>query len=371
MFVKQAYRARRRQQAGWKSYGALAVQLVAVLAVLGTGGFFLLRTHAVTIVDDGARRLVRSHSFTVAGVLQQAGVTLGPHDTVRPGRDALVHGDVVVGRGRQVRLTVDGRQSRRWVTARTVPALLADLGYRRDAVRVSGVDGVIDRDGATVTIRTRKHVTLVSHGKKTEYTTYAATVRELLAEHAVKLGHDDETEPALAHTLAGVSDVDLFTVSRKVKTETVTVDAPTKTQQRNDWMLDQQSVVDEGHDGKRTEKVEYVYRDGKQYQRKVLSSSWVTKASPRVIAKGTTPYPPDPTGLNWSGLAQCESGGNPHSVSANGEYMGLYQFSQSTWERMGGIGRPSDATAREQTYRAIKLYQASGKGQWPVCGANL
>jgi len=372
VFVKAAYRARRAQRSGWKSYAALVVQLVAVVAVLGTGGFFLFRTHSVTIVDDGAHRLIRSHAFTVGAVLQQAGVTLGPHDTVRPGRDSFVAHRVVVGRGRPVRLTVDGRQTRRWVTDRTVAGLVRTLGYAHTPVRVSGGDGGhLDRDGASVTIRTRKHVTLVSHGEKRSYTTYAATVRDLLSEHEVRLGHDDETEPALGHSLAGVRTVDLFTVTRRTRTETVTVDAPTRTEKRSDWMLDQQSVVDEGHDGKRTEKVEYIYRDGRKYQRKVLSSRWISKPAKRVVAKGTTPYPPDNTGLNWDALAQCESGGDPHSVSANGEYMGLYQFSQDTWERMGGIGRPSDATPREQTYRAIKLYQISGKDQWPVCGANL
>ncbi|HEY3504013.1 MAG TPA: ubiquitin-like domain-containing protein [Actinocatenispora sp.] len=365
-------RAHREHRSAWKSFAAIGVQLVALVAVLGTAGFFLARTHTVTVVDDGATRQVRSRAWTVGGVLKQAGVTLGPHDTVSPKATESVGGRIVVGRGRPVTLTLDGRRSRRWVTARTVDSLVATLGLAHRPIRVSGPDGgTIGRGGATVEIRTRKRLTLVSDGHRATYTTYAATVRDLLAERHVRLAADDETEPTSGHTLAGVRTVSVFRVTRRTATETVTVKAPLKTEKRDDWMLDQEGVVDDGRDGKRREKVEYIYRDGKKYQRKVLSATTVTTPKPRVVAKGTTPYPADDTGLNWSGLAQCESGGNPQRVSADGQFMGLYQFSADTWQRMGGIGLPSEATPREQTYRAIQLYKRSGKGQWPVCGAKL
>ena len=74
---------------------------------------------------------------------------------------------------------------------------------------------------------------------------------------------------------------------------------------------------------------------------------------------------------NWDALAQCESGGDPTIVSSGGSYHGLYQFSDSTWQAMGGSGSASDASAEEQTYRAQLLWDASGAGQWPACGKNL
>lgn len=351
---------------------ALGIQVVAVLAVLAAAGAFVLRTHDVTIVDDGAARTVATRAGSVSALLHQAGLTIGKHDTVRPAPGASVGDRVVIGRGRPVRLTLDGKRSTRYVTSRTVHALLATLGLADRPTRVDGpAGGAIPRAGAAVTIRTRKHVTVVVDGKTTRYTTYAATVRELVADEHLRLAADDQTEPAAGHTLAGVTRVSIFRVTTRTTTETVTVKAPVKTEKRGDWMLDQQEVVDSGRDGKRKQKVEYIYRDGKKWRKKVLSSKELVSAKPRVVAKGTTPYPPDDTGLNWDALAQCESGGNPHSVSANGQFMGLYQFSQDTWNRMGGIGRPSDATPREQTYRAIQLYKAAGKDQWPVCGANL
>lgn len=77
------------------------------------------------------------------------------------------------------------------------------------------------------------------------------------------------------------------------------------------------------------------------------------------------------SGLDWSGLASCESGGDAGIVSANGMYHGLYQFDVDTWQSVGGSGLPSNASAAEQTKRAEMLYEQRGSSPWPVCGANL
>jgi hypothetical protein len=68
-------------------------------------------------------------------------------------------------------------------------------------------------------------------------------------------------------------------------------------------------------------------------------------------------------------IAQCESGGDPTAVSADGMYHGKYQFSVATWAAMGGSGLPSQAPEAEQDMRAAMLYAQSGPGQWPVCGS--
>jgi len=68
-------------------------------------------------------------------------------------------------------------------------------------------------------------------------------------------------------------------------------------------------------------------------------------------------------------IAQCESGGDPTAVSADGTYHGKYQFSVATWAAMGGSGLPSQAPEAEQDMRAAMLYAQSGPGQWPVCGS--
>ena len=66
-------------------------------------------------------------------------------------------------------------------------------------------------------------------------------------------------------------------------------------------------------------------------------------------------------------IAACESGGNPSTDTGNGFY-GKYQFTQETWQAVGGAGNPAQASEAEQDRRAAQLYAQAGPGQWPVCG---
>lgn len=79
----------------------------------------------------------------------------------------------------------------------------------------------------------------------------------------------------------------------------------------------------------------------------------------------------DPGADKWAALRQCESHGNYQAVSRTGRYRGAYQFSQSTWESVGGTGDPAQAPPAEQDARARALYQRSGAAPWPVCGRHL
>jgi resuscitation-promoting factor RpfA len=76
---------------------------------------------------------------------------------------------------------------------------------------------------------------------------------------------------------------------------------------------------------------------------------------------------------DWSGVAQCESGGNWATNTGNGYYGGL-QFSQSTWNAYGGQAyapRADLASAAQQIAVAEKVLAGQGIGAWPVCGKYL
>ena len=70
-------------------------------------------------------------------------------------------------------------------------------------------------------------------------------------------------------------------------------------------------------------------------------------------------------------IAQCESQGNLQAVSPDGRYFGKYQFSQATWEALGGTGSPADADESTQDLFAARLYSERGLAPWPACSAQL
>ncbi len=353
---------------------AHAVRVIALLALVIAGSAWVITDRAVTLRIDGVTRTMHTHASDVESMLDNAGIDVGAHDVLTPdGETRLERGaEVILDRGRQLRVTVDGVTRREWVTARTVADALKELGLDRDRLRLSASRSTrLPLKGFAVRVNTEKTVTLVADKKRDKVTTYAATVAELLDERAVALAEKDLTEPERDKSIADGGTVTVRRITVKTATETVDVPAPVTKKTDADLMLDQKKVLEPGRAGRVTRTVEHLYSDGVLTKTNVLTSTTLTAPKPKVIVSGSTPYPPDDTGLNWDGLAQCESGGRPNVVSSGGTYHGLYQFNVEMWHRMGGIGLPSEATPREQTYRAIKLYKAAGRGQWPHCGVNL
>lgn len=71
-------------------------------------------------------------------------------------------------------------------------------------------------------------------------------------------------------------------------------------------------------------------------------------------------------------VLQAESGGNYSVVSPNGQYMGAFQFSQSTWNQAAQLAgmpylvgvAPNTASVAQQNALAVALYNADGQSPW-------
>jgi len=88
---------------------------------------------------------------------------------------------------------------------------------------------------------------------------------------------------------------------------------------------------------------------------------------------GVLAAPASAGGHDWSGVAECESGGNWSINTGNGYYGGL-QFSASTWAAYGGTqyaAQANQASKSQQISVAEKVLASQGKGAWPVCGTGL
>lgn len=89
------------------------------------------------------------------------------------------------------------------------------------------------------------------------------------------------------------------------------------------------------------------------------------------------PPPPRPVAVPvapsqgvWLELRECESNNNYADDTGNG-YYGAYQFSLSTWQRLGFSGLPSAAPPAQQDAAAQQLEARSGWSQWPSCARRL
>jgi resuscitation-promoting factor RpfB len=359
----------------------VALQATIVTALVGGTTAFVTFDKTVTVSVDGEAREVRSFARTVGDVLEREDIEIDHHDLVSPDLESSVKDGqtIVVRNGRLLTLTIDGKQRKVWVTAKSVEEALGQLGIRAEGARLSASRSTrIPLDGLALELRSPKGVTVLVDGRRRAFETTTLTVREALAEARITVDRDDQVSPSIGSRLI---DGTLIKIVR-VKSGTVveTYEIPFKTTRRADSSMEkgEERVLRKGSAGARQTTFRVVYRDGKLTQRQPLTTRVTEQPVTEIVAYGTKAPAPVPvrkaTGvedLNWAALAQCESGGNPDAVNPAGPYYGLYQFSLSTWQSVGGSGVPTDSSGSEQTYRAQLLYKRSGAGQWPVCGSRL
>jgi membrane-bound lytic murein transglycosylase MltF len=80
-----------------------------------------------------------------------------------------------------------------------------------------------------------------------------------------------------------------------------------------------------------------------------------------------------PTDLptNWKAIAMCESTMNPQAISPTGKFMGMFQFSQASWEFVGQKGKPHEANWQTQYAAARALHKIQGWNAWPTCAKKI
>lgn len=362
--------------------GALATSLL----VLGGGSLAVASAHKTVTLDvDGRPVEVSTFAGSIDGLLAEQGVEIGTRDSVAPDpADALRDGtDVVVRHAQQVTLLADGTESRVWTTALSADEALAGLAARGADVRlVASRSADTGRADLPVQLDLDGAVDVVVDGRTERVEDASAGLDEVLAALDVTVGELDRVH---VHRDAdsGVLTVVVQRVVAQEQTDITEVPFERAVEATQDLYKGESEVAVAGAAGERTTVHRLILVDGVEESRMLLSDTVTrqpvtevvregTKARPRVVR---TPAPvgggPVVTGDVWGALAQCESGGNPTIVSANGLYHGLYQFSVPTWEAMGGSGLPSQASPDEQTQRAQALQARSGWGQWPACASKL
>jgi uncharacterized protein YabE (DUF348 family) len=355
----------------------LGLPALLVAGVVGGTAALVRSDRTVHLVVDGQQQTVRTFSSTVGGALRAAHVTVGEHDTVAPAVGSTVtSGDTVVVRhGRPVALTLGTTKETLWVTGSTVSQALTQLGLTRQGEYVSASRSrPIGLAGIALSVRLPQLVTLVHDGKVQQVSTEAPTVAALLTQtHLTLRNADTLSVPSTAYPQAGMV-VRLTRIHGATAVEDQLIPQTTRHVHDGDLYTGETQVATGGQDGVIRLTYQLRYADGKLVSRRLAARVQTAAMVPEVLDVGTKArpvYTATADGLNFGALADCESGGNPSSRSADGLYYGLYQFAVSTWDSVGGSGLPSDASSLEQTYRAQQLYDRVGRSAWPVCGQYL
>lgn len=345
-----------------------------VLSTLLTAGYaWVSFDKTVQVEIDGQPRAVRTFAGTVGGVLDQIDVSPAEHDLVAPASTVHVKDGsrIVVRRGRQLTLTLNGKTRTVWVTALSVDEALNQLAVRNatGAFVSASRSRDIPLSGLALEVRTPARVTIVADGKVHTVTTTKATLREVFKQARVRLGKSDKVSAPLSILPLNGLTVRVTRIRGSRESEDVAVPYVTIRKPDASMWLGDTRIATRGIPGVRVRTWALTYTDKKLTNRRLVSDKLLRKPVTQVQYYGTRRRTVDD--LNWYALARCESGNNPRAIGGGGTYRGLYQFRYSTWYSVGGTGDPIDASREEQTYRAKRLYLRSGRSPWPYCGQYL
>ncbi len=291
--------------------------------------------YRATVSDGGAApAAVQTSARTVGAFLAEQGLTLGPLDTVTPDTTTALSDGVAVTVSRVATSTVTEEAAVPQPADQQVPDDSLDAGT--SSVKQQGTAGkdqvtyqVTTTNGAQ-TGKTEIGRTPVSPAQPT-----VVTVGTKAASQAASVSQQDSA-PAAGPTSAGPTS-ESSSVSQQ---DSAPVAGPTS----------ESSSATAG---------------SSTAQQPTATGSGSSNASAAPASSGSS-------GVNWDGIANCESTNNWAVNTGNGYYGGL-QFDVPTWNSAGGAAyasRPDLATREQQIAVAENLYASRGTSPWACGGAG-
>lgn len=360
----------------------LLIGMAAALGVVAVGGATAasMAKH-VTITVDGQDMHITTLSGSVAGALDTAGLSAGEHDVLAPAADTSISdgSQIALERARQLTVSINGTTQQIWTTADTVEQALVQLGQDPSGLALSADRSrPIPLTGMDLVATTMHTVSITDGtGAATTVQTGGVNVGDVLNIQGIAIGPTDLIDPAPD---TPVTDGTAITLTRiAVTTSTEIVDVAPSDQPVDDPNLDRGTtqVAVAGTPGKQEVVTQVTTTNGVETGRQELSRTTLVEPTPNQVHVGSKStldwqgsrvfFHDTEFGVNWDGLAFCESTNNPHAVNNPAGYLstyGLFQFDLPTWASVGGSGNPGDASPEEQLTRAKLLYQSRGLEPW-------
>src|SRR5699024_10846688 len=149
----------------------------------------------VLVEVDGETQNVSTFAGSVAGALEEAGVTPGGHDLVVPGpQEALTDGaEIVVRTAEQVIFVVDGEETVLWTIGRTAGEALGDVADSGRAIAMATSRSGEGRRDLDLPLVTDGDVTFaVDSEERTVAMVGTVGLAQALTRAEIKLGKLDE-----------------------------------------------------------------------------------------------------------------------------------------------------------------------------------
>ncbi len=255
------------------------------------------RAHPVHISADGHDVVLRTHATSVEAVLEEARLSLLPHDEIEitgefePGNFGVATSDPVrITLHRAVPFTLhdDDKAETFYTTASTVGEALRRAGltlYMADGVQ----PGLGERmsPGLHVYVNRSAPVTVQVDGRILRARTHRERVSDVLADLGVVLTGQDYTTPTLDAHLGADATVRIVRVSERFLTMQEPIPFDTAWQPDPDLEIDYQRVTQEGARGILEKRIRLRYEDGHEVSRVIDDQYVAIPPTTKILGYGT------------------------------------------------------------------------------------
>jgi len=193
------------KHAHWPQSFTALVALVSVVGTL-TAGYQMTLT-PVTLVVEGHVQRLHTHQDTVAALLMDTGLTLEPEDIVTPALDTPLEPGLTVGVqcARPVYISADGHNTTIRTHATSAEVVLEEARVSlgpHDEVEIEGELLAANPEPAHLTVRRAIPFTLHEDGRATTLYTTAPTIGEALRQAGLTLYLADNIQPGMGERMS-------------------------------------------------------------------------------------------------------------------------------------------------------------------------
>jgi uncharacterized protein YabE (DUF348 family) len=287
------------QEVGLSTNAADVVLPPAEALLAGGDRVIVQRARAFTLEADGAHLSLHSHAATAADLLHEAGVRLGPNDTILiegqpaqadapfmasapssaggplPPRPAALH--IAVRRAVPWYIHDGTLEGQLYTTAATVGQALLDQGiilYLGDQVNPSL--GTRLTAGLHVFIRRSMPVEILVDGQRIRTRTQVRTVGDLLAQEGIGLYGQDRVQPVEETPIGSYMIASITRVREEMTIEEETLPFETVWEEDPLIELDQQETRTAGHEGLLRRRLRIRYENDQEVSR-VIEDEWIER----------------------------------------------------------------------------------------------
>lgn len=281
-----------KERTGYQIF-RIVVAVLVIIACTASTVAASANVYTTHVYADSELIKVVSFSSEVEDVLNKANIEVGENDLVdmtyyTPGGESSI---IYVYRACEVTI-VDGKQKYFVNTAGSAEGALEMAGIKLETGDT--VDCELDKyvyDGMVITVTRAFGVTITADGKTKSYNVTKGTVAQALEDAGITLGENDKINVKLNKKVKEGMKIVIERVTYDTHTETETLAYTTKTVEDSSMYKDQSKVIQEGKSGTKTVTYEDTYVDGELVESKVVKTKVKTKATERIVAKGTKSRP--------------------------------------------------------------------------------